>query len=114
MAEQLPSFPSVIPGGALIPHMSARHRTQLVDALFEAVGGFERAKAHIEASEDNYHDFFMAWMKGQAKAINTEHTASDDLSNLIKRLDQEDRMSNATVIDGTVTEITDAVEEVAE
>jgi hypothetical protein len=74
MADKPPSFPAVIPGGALMPHLSARHRTALIDGLFEAVGGFERAQAWIEKSDANFEEFFKIWAKGAVRATNVEHT----------------------------------------
>lgn len=107
MSKNLPAFPSVLPGGALMPHMSARQRTQVIDALFEATGGFEKAQAWIEKSDDNYAEFFKIWAKGAQRATSVEVSANGDLADIIKRLDEEDRMKAATVIEGTVT---DAVE----
>lgn len=110
MSDKLPAFPAVAPGGELIPHLSARYRRQQMDMLYEAMGGFDKALAYYQKNDENYGRFMDQYWKGQAKAVTTEVTAGDDLSGLIKKLDQEDRMKNATVIDATATEISDAVE----
>lgn len=105
MTKNLPAFPSVMPGGELVPHLSARYRRQQMDALYEATGGFDRALAHIEKNDENYARFLELYFKGQAKAVSVEHSADGDLADVIKKLDEEDRFKNAKVIEGTVTDV---------
>lgn len=81
--------PIPVAGGALLPHMSARQRTATIDALFEGCGGFERAKAWIESSDENYGKFFMqVWAKGAEKAVSVEHDVSDTFEAALAKLDQ--------------------------
>lgn len=80
-------LPTSLPGGDMLPYMSARHRTATIDALYEASGGFSRALAWIEESSDNYGEFFKIYAKGQARPTMIEHTASDGLEDILARLD---------------------------
>jgi hypothetical protein len=98
-------FPLALPGGDLMAHMSARHRTRLVDALFEACGGFERAQTWIERNDANYEVFFKIWAKGQARQMTTEHTLGQSAESLVDRLDEIDRRREAKIIDVVPTEI---------
>lgn len=107
MTKNVPAFPSVLPGGALMPHLSARYRRQQMDALYEAVGGFDKALAYIEKSDENYGKFLEQYWKGQAKAVSVEHNADGDLADIIKKLDEEDRFKKAKIIEGTVTDVPD-------
>lgn len=84
----------------MMPHMSARMRTQTMDALFEGAGGFDRALAWIEESSDNYGEFFKIWSKGQARTTNVELGLSDSIEDKLKALDQA---SNEKVIAGEFT-----------
>lgn len=95
--------PTTMPSGDLMPHMSARLRTHTIDALFEAAGGFERAQAWIEASDDNFGEFFVkVWAKGAAKSSNVEHNVGDSVEALLDKLDAADR---ARPIEGTCIEV---------
>ena len=92
-----------MPSGALLPHMSARLRTQTIDALFVATGGFERAQAWIEKSDDNYGTFFKdIWARGAAKAVSAEIGVSEGVESLLERLDERERSERATIIEGEV------------
>lgn len=57
-----------MPDGQLMPHMSARYRTAMIDAVFEGAGGFERLLAWVEKSNDNYGEFFKIWAKGAIRS----------------------------------------------
>lgn len=87
-----------MPNGSLLPHMSARMRTETIDALFVGAGGFERALAWVEASEENYGEFFTkVWAKGAARSTNVEVSASEGVESLLEKLDRAER---AQTIDG--------------
>lgn len=95
-------LPVALPGGDILPHMSARMRTRTIDALFEATGGFDRAVAWIESSDEAYGEFFTkVWAKGAAKVSNTEITASESVEDLLAKLDAAER----NTIDITPAEI---------
>lgn len=90
----------------MTPYMSARKRTELFDNLFEAAGGFVRALAWIEKSDENYEKFFLGpYAKGALRAVNVEHTAGKGIEDMIEKLD---KAANAMTIDGTYTEKPDA------
>lgn len=76
-----------MPGGPLLPHMSARLRTETIDALFIGAGGFDRALAWINKSDENYGDFFKLWARGAVRSTNVELTADDSIETLLARLD---------------------------
>ena len=82
-------IPVQMPGGDLMPYMSAVHRSNLIDALFHHTGGFARAAAWIEKNDDNYGEFFLkVWSKGAIRASQVQNlsppTAVEDL---LARLD---------------------------
>ncbi len=83
----------------MMPYMSARLRTQTIDALFEASGGFERALAYIDRNDDNYGEFFKIWAKGAVRTTGVEHTASESLEDMLAKLDAGD---HAKVVEGEV------------
>jgi len=95
-----------MPNGAMIPHMSARKRTQTIDALFDAAGGFSRALAWIEKSDENYGEFFKGmWAKGAARPISVEHNSGAGLEEMLEKMD---RAANAMTIEGTSRSVDDA------
>lgn len=95
-------FPMVAPGGQLLAGLSARRRAEQFDALYEASGGFERALAWIEKSDDNYEKFFLGpYAKGAQRAVNVEHSAGASMEDLLEKMD---RAANAQTIEGTATE----------
>ena len=100
-----------MPSGALLPHMSARLRTETIDALFVGAGGFERALSWIQKSDANYEEFFKLWAKGAARHTNMEIGVSEGVEALLEKLDEQDRASRATVINGHATEVYDAPDE---
>lgn len=80
-----------------MPHMSARLRTETMDALFTGSGGFERALAWINANDDNYEKFFIAWTRGAVRSTNVELSADESVEALLSKLDAGE---HAKVIDG--------------
>jgi hypothetical protein len=96
------NLPLAMPGGELLPHMSARRRTEIIDAVFEDAGGPEKLSAWVRKSDENYGDFILKlWGKGAARVTNMEVTASDGIESLLKKLDQREREREANVIDST-------------
>lgn len=81
-------LPVALPGGAMLPHLSARMRTQTVDTVFQMVGGTDRLAAWAGRPE-NYGDFVTkVWAKGMAKPLSVELTDTDSLEGLLAKLDQ--------------------------
>ena len=107
MADDLSwgNLPATLPGGDLLPHMSAKQRRRTIDALYQGAGGDERALAWINKSDDNYGEFFKIWAKGEAKATSVEVGMSEGVEDLLDRLD---RAESAQLINGTAQEIDDA------
>ncbi len=93
-----------MPGGELLPHMSARRRTEIIDAVFEDAGGAERLSAWVRKNDENYADFVLKiWGKGAARVTNMEVTASDGIESLLKKLDERERQRESNIIDSTCT-----------
>lgn len=68
--------------------MSARARTQTVDALFEGCGGYDRALQWIKADDENYGKFFVhIWAKGVERSVHMEHGMDDGMEAALARLD---------------------------
>lgn len=74
-------------GGSLMPHVSAKLRTEMIDALFIGAGGFDRALAWINKSDDNYGDFFKIYAKGAIRSTNVQLEADDSVEALLAKLD---------------------------
>lgn len=92
----------VADGGGLLPHMSARLRTEIIDAVFHGSGGAERLLAWVDKSDENYAKFFEVWARGAVRSTNVEVGVSDSVENLLEKLDRAD---NAKLIDGEATEV---------
>jgi membrane protein required for beta-lactamase induction len=97
MSAQWRNLPVSLPSGALLPHMSGRLRAQTIDALFELLGGIDRARAWVEASDDNYKEFFRLWARGATRPTAVELTADGSVEDLLAKLDAGE---HAKVIDG--------------
>lgn len=82
-------FPMTVPGGGLMPHVSARLRQETVDAVFQAAGGFDKLLAFTESSEDNYKFFLQhLWGKGLPRVTNAEVSVdADGVEALLAKLD---------------------------
>lgn len=81
--------------------MSARLRTETIDALFVASGGFERALDWINKSDENYAEFFKMWARGAVRSTNVELGVDDSVEALLARLDAGE---HARVINGEAEE----------
>lgn len=88
--------PMMLPGGSLMPHMSARRRHEICDTVFEMLGGTERL--HHEANRDNesYWKFMGMWQKGLPRAVATEHSTSEDVEKLLEKLDRAESAKDIT------------------
>lgn len=104
-------FPMTMPGGDIMPHMSARNRTRMMDLVFEGSGGFDRLLAFAEKNDENYTVFFKEWAKGAVRSSNVEVGVSEGVENLLDRLDARDKAANAQVINADFTEVFDATPE---
>lgn len=83
---------TVLPSGALLPHMSARRRNEVVDTVFEMVGGVERMAHEVNRNPETYMDFITkVWAKGLPRVSSAEHTLGGGVEDLLDRLDEEDR-----------------------
>lgn len=81
-------LPQAMPGGDLMPHMSARMRRTIVDTVFQASGGADRLLAWVEKNDENYETFVTKlWGPGQAKAVSAEVGLGGDVEELLAKLD---------------------------
>lgn len=103
-----PALPTSLPGGLLLPFMSARRRHEICDAVFESLGGVERLTHEADKNSEAYWEFIKLWSKGLPRAVATEHSVSEGLEDMLERLDRAER---ARTIEGEFTEVDkDAVE----
>lgn len=93
-------LPIALPGGTMMPHLSARRRHEIVDIAFEMVGGVERLVHEANRNPDAYWELMKLWGKGLPRAVATEHNLGKGVEEL---LDQLDAAESATVINGKVT-----------
>lgn len=95
-------LPQAMPGGDLMPHVSARMRRTIVDTVFQSSGGIERLQAWVEKNDDNYETFITKiWAPGQAKAMSAELQVSEGVEDLLAKLDAGE---NARIINGEINE----------
>lgn len=89
-------------GGDLSPFMSGQARTRVIDALFEASGGFNRALAWIEANDDNYGQFFIkVYAKGAIRPTVAENAPNaQTVEELLAKIDAGE---HAKVVEGEYT-----------
>lgn len=112
------NLPLTLPGGQLMPHMSARRRHEICDTVFEMLGGTERLRHEANRNPEAYWDFMTKlWGKGLPRAVATEHSVDkDSVEELLKRLDQGNAAAtingNSRVIDeDNVTDVEDDSEQ---
>lgn len=100
-----PKLPMTLPGGQLMPFMSARRRHEICDTVFEMLGGTERLYHEANRDRESYWDFMKLWQKGLPRAVATEQsTAGAGVEDMLKRLEAAE---NARVINGTASEVHD-------
>ena len=81
-------LPIAQPDGSLLPYISARMRTAEIDALYINAGGHERALAWINASDENYGEFFIkVYARGTAKVSSVEVGVSGNVEDMRATLD---------------------------
>ena len=103
-------LPIAVPGCGLLPHISARLRTEIIDAVFVETGGPERLAGWANKSDENYGEFIKIWARGAARHSNVEVNAGEGIEKLLERLDERDRQEGAKVINAEAREISDASE----
>lgn len=91
--------------GQLVPFMSARRRHEILDIVFENLGGTQRLEHEAGRDSDSFWKFMGLWGKGLPRAMSTEHNVGGGVEDLLDKLD---RAANAKTIDGNFTEVPDA------
>lgn len=98
-------LPTSLPGGLMLPHMSARRRHEICDVVFEMLGGTERL--HAVADGDPKWFYGTLWQKGLPRAVATEHAVTEGVEVLLDKLDAAER---AKTIEGTFSEVVHAAQ----
>lgn len=97
MSEAPKNLPITLPGGALMPHMSARRRHEICDTVFEMLGGVERLHHEANRDQDSYWKFMGMWQKGLPRAVATEHSVDrESVEELLKKLDRGENAQDIT------------------
>lgn len=111
--SDIPKFPLTLPGGEMMPYLSARRRTEVIDLIFEWTGGPERLRDWVNKNDDNYKEYITKmWAKGAARAVSHDlGGAGEGIEAALKRLDAAE---NAKVINGTASRVQDDVVDVPE
>ena len=88
--QSLPAFPAVN-NGELLPFLSAKRRTEIIDRVFMATGGEPAMAAWVERSDDNRGKFYGWFVKGAfrgaAPAPQDGNQSANKIEELIARLD---------------------------
>lgn len=98
-------LPVSLPEGGLLPHLSARLRTETIDAIFEMSGGPEKMLSWVEKNDANYGEFLKMWARGAVRSSNVEVNAGKSIEDLLERLDHAEA---SQLIDATAEDITPA------
>lgn len=97
MSKLWPTVPFAGPAGELVPHLSAKARTQMVDMVFEEIGGFQRFADWARREET---EFYRIYARGAVRSSHVENTSPVTAESLMDEMDR--RMSAARVIDAIV------------
>lgn len=96
-----PNLPTVLPSGTMLMHLRARRRHEIMDTVFEMVGGAERLAHEMNKSSEGYWEGVKLWGKGAAKPVSVEHNFGNTTEDMV---DELERSEKAQVIGGTFTE----------
>lgn len=77
-------LPVSMPNGNLLPHMSARARTEVIDIVFQDIGG---PAAMSDWARQNQTEFYQMWGRGAVRSTNVELSADSSMESLLDRLD---------------------------
>lgn len=94
-------LPTVLPSGAMLMHMRARRRHEIMDTAFEMCGGVDKLVHEMEKSSEGYWEGVKLWAKGAAKPVAIEHTFGESTEDMV---DELERSEKAQVIGGNFTE----------
>ncbi len=104
-----PKLPIALPGGDLMPHMSARRRHEICDTVFEMLGGVERLHHESNRDQESYWRFMSMWQKGLPRAVATQHSVDNEsVEKLLERLDRAAHAQDVTDASYTVTDVEEA------
>jgi hypothetical protein len=81
-----PNLPSVL-GNTIMPHMSARARTAIMDEVFQKTGGSDKMAEWVQKNDDNYGKFLQMWAKGAMRPASIENAQAQTLEEMLERLD---------------------------
>lgn len=103
--KKLSRFPTVMPGGDILPYMSAKRRMAIMDAVYENTGGQAAMEDWVRESSENRKTFYGWWSKGAARPSDAAEGAdrATRIEELLARLDAGETAK--------VVNITPAVEE---
>jgi hypothetical protein len=76
-------------GGELVPFLSAKRRTEIIDRVFEATGGERAMSEWVERSDDNRGKFYGWFVKGafRGAAPVDQDAGASKVEELLARLD---------------------------
>jgi hypothetical protein len=82
-----PSLPMITPAGEMLPHLSARRRMEVMDMVFEDIGGVPAMSAWASRDNENRSDFYKMWARGAIRSTNIEVSNAVSPEDIIARLD---------------------------
>lgn len=98
-------FPTVTGAGALIPFMDANRKREIVNIVFENIGGVQRLTHEAEKDPRWFLESFWAKLLPRGTLSTDNGSAAGTVDDLIDKLD---RAANAKVINGDYEEKKDA------
>lgn len=96
VVSKLPALPTSLPGGELMPYLSAKRRHQVCDVVFDMLGGVERLHAEADKSSEAYWEFMKMWSKGLPRVAHAEVNAGEGFEALLDKLDAAERTIDVT------------------
>lgn len=77
-------LPVTLPNGQMMPHISARMRTETFDIAFQEIGGQE---ALNDWARQNKGEFYKMYARGAVRSTNVELATDGSIETLLDRLD---------------------------
>lgn len=85
-------LPAGMPNGDILPHTSAKMRTNMIDQVFFHIGGAER---FADWADKNPTEFYKMYARGAVRASSQELNVGEGVEALLARLDED-----ANIIEG--------------
>lgn len=109
MVGRTAKAPITLPGGEIMPYMSARRRHEIMDVAFQMCGGVERLVHEMNRNTEGYWAGVNLWGKGLPRAVATDHSINtksvEDLWDKLDAREADKKAVSAPIIEGSFTDV---------